>query len=64
MVRYSTGSAPAAGKLTARSLCAVIAHMQPEGAVVVDESLTTGGEYWDLSKVSHTQWEPAQDPTA
>ena len=32
-------------------MCAVIAHMQPEDAIVVDESLTSGGAYWDLSKV-------------
>lgn len=38
------------GRLTARSMCAVIAHMQPEDAIVVDESLTSGGAYWDLSK--------------
>ncbi len=32
-------------------MCAVIAHVQPEDAIVVDESLTSGGAYWDLSKV-------------
>ena len=32
-------------------MCAVIAHMQPEDAIIVDESLTSGGAYWDLSKV-------------
>ena len=40
-----------AGKLTARNMCAVIAHLQPQGAIIVDESLTSGGAYWDLSKV-------------
>lgn len=40
-----------AGRLTARSMCAIIAHMQPEGVITVDESLTSGGAYWDLSKV-------------
>ena len=40
-----------AGKLTARSMCAVIAHLQPEDAIIVDESLTSGGAYWELSKV-------------
>ncbi|DBA95904.1 TPA: hypothetical protein ACH3X1_001437 [Trebouxia sp. C0004] len=38
------------GKLTARSMCAVIAHVQPEDIIIVDESLTSGGAYWDLSK--------------
>ncbi len=32
-------------------MCAVITHMQPEDAIIVDESLTSGGAYWDLSKV-------------
>ena len=32
-------------------MCAVIAHVQPEDAIIVDESLTSGGAYWDLSKV-------------
>ena len=40
-----------AGKLTARSMCAVIAHLQPEDVIIVDESLTSGGAYWELSKV-------------
>jgi len=38
-----------AGKLTARSMCAVIAHLQPESAIIIDESLTSGGAYWELS---------------
>lgn len=41
---------PAAdANLTATSLCAIVAHLQPEAAVVVDESLTSGGAYWDES---------------
>lgn len=40
-----------AGKLTARGMCAVIARLQPEDAIIVDESLTSGGAYWELSKV-------------
>ena len=40
---------PADGKLTASSMCAVVAATQPEGAVIVDESLTSGGTYWDQS---------------
>ena len=33
-------------------MSAVIAHLQPEGAIIVDESLTSGGSYWELSKVT------------
>jgi hypothetical protein len=40
---------PADGKLTAAAMCAVIAAVQPEGAIIVDESLTSGGSYWDQS---------------
>ena len=40
-----------AGRLTARGMCAVIAAMQPQDAIIVDESLTSGGAYWDFSKV-------------
>jgi hypothetical protein len=39
-----------AGKLTARAMCEVIAHLQPEGAIIVDESLTSGGTYYETSK--------------
>ena len=42
------------GRLTARGMCAVIAAMQPSDAIIVDESLTSGGAYWDLSKVHPT----------
>ena len=34
-------------------MCAVIAHLQPQDAIIVDESLTSGGAYWELSKVIH-----------
>lgn len=37
-------------KLTAAKLCAVVAELQPENAIVVDESITSGGQYWELSK--------------
>ncbi|DBA73562.1 TPA: hypothetical protein ACH3X2_009803 [Trebouxia sp. C0005] len=49
---FATAGRPCipSGKLTARSMCAVIAHVQPEDAIIVDESLTSGGAYWDLSK--------------
>ena len=41
------------GRLDARSLCGMLACLQPEGAIIVDESLTSGGSYWDSSKVSN-----------
>lgn len=28
--------------------------MQPQDAIIVDESLTSGGAYWELSKVHPT----------
>jgi hypothetical protein len=48
-----------AGKLTAASLCQTIAALQPEGCVLVDESLTSGGSYWDASK-ARTHPSPAR----
>jgi len=41
-----------AGCLTAAGMSQLIAALQPEGCVVVDESLTSGGAYWEASKVS------------
>ncbi|KAI8469996.1 MAG: thiamine pyrophosphate enzyme, N-terminal TPP binding domain-containing protein [Monoraphidium minutum] len=41
---------PREGRLTAASLCAALAALQPEGAIIVDESLTSGSAYWDASK--------------
>ncbi len=38
------------GKLRAMSLMSLIAALQPEGAVVVDESLTSGTNYYEASK--------------
>ena len=38
------------GRLTAASLCQTIAALQPEDAIIVDESLTSGNAYWDFSK--------------
>ena len=32
-------------------MCAVVASLQPPDAILVDESLTSGSQYWDLSKV-------------
>lgn len=40
-----------AGKLTASAMCAIVAALQPEDCVVVDESLTSGPSYWDHAKV-------------
>lgn len=36
-------------KLTPDLMCAVVAALQPEDCVVVDESLTSGTSYWDRS---------------
>ncbi|KAG2498464.1 hypothetical protein HYH03_003718 [Edaphochlamys debaryana] len=41
---------PPPGRLTAAALCAAVAALQPEGAVVVDESLTSGSAYWEASQ--------------
>ena len=38
------------GKLTANAMCTVIANVQPINAVVVDESLTSGTNYWDATE--------------
>ncbi|KXZ51227.1 hypothetical protein GPECTOR_13g714 [Gonium pectorale] len=41
---------PPPGRLTPAALCSVVAALQPEGAVVVDESLTSGSSYWEASQ--------------
>ncbi|KAI3427920.1 hypothetical protein D9Q98_006312 [Chlorella vulgaris] len=38
------------GRLTAAALCQAVAALQPAGAVVVDESLTSGGSYFSVSR--------------
>ena len=38
--------------LTAGLLCAAVAAAQPAGAIIVDESLTSGTDYWSLSQSS------------
>ena len=38
------------GRLTPEKLCQVVAALQPEGTILVDESLTSGNSYWDLSQ--------------
>ena len=40
----------ASGKLNAHKLCQVLCATQPADCIIVDESLTSGGSYWDLSK--------------
>jgi acetolactate synthase-1/2/3 large subunit len=37
------------GALSASKACAVLAALQPEGAIIVDESVSTGGAYYPLS---------------
>eukprot|EP00756_Hemistasia_phaeocysticola_P034663 Hpha_TRINITY_DN16535_c0_g2::TRINITY_DN16535_c0_g2_i1::g.135194::m.135194/K01652/E2.2.1.6L, ilvB, ilvG, ilvI; acetolactate synthase I/II/III large subunit len=39
-----------AGKLNPHKLSQAIACVQPEGAIIVDESLTSGGAYWNFSQ--------------
>ena len=38
------------GPLTAQKVCMVLAALQPEGAIIVDESITTGGAYYPLAE--------------
>jgi acetolactate synthase I/II/III large subunit len=40
---------PASGALTPESIGAVLAALQPEGAIVVDEAITTGRAYFPLA---------------
>lgn len=40
----------AAGPLSATHLCQAVAALQPANTILVDESLTSGGAYYDLSK--------------
>ena len=37
------------GRLTPDKACAVLAALQPEEAIIVDEALTSGGAYFDLA---------------
>ena len=39
-------------RLNAHGICIALACLQPRGAIVVDESITTGGTYWDASRLS------------
>ena len=49
LVHQSSSHIARTGGLDAPKLCAAIAALQPEGAIVVDESLTSGGSYWEMS---------------
>jgi acetolactate synthase-1/2/3 large subunit len=40
------------GRCTAHSMCQVVAHLQPEDTILVDESLTSGASYWEHSAAS------------
>ena len=37
------------GALTGDKVCKIVARAQPPDAIIVDESLTSGGAYWDAS---------------
>lgn len=37
------------GSLSAQKACAVLAALQPEGAIIVDESVTAGGAYYSMA---------------
>ena len=41
-----------AARLTAAALCQTVAALQPGGAIIVDEALTSGNAYWDASMVT------------
>lgn len=41
---------PAAERLNPARLCEIVAALQPEGTILVDEALTSGGPYFDLSR--------------
>ncbi|KAG8466657.1 hypothetical protein KFE25_008036 [Diacronema lutheri] len=51
--RACAPAAPPVGRtdapLCAHALCSTIAALQPEGAIIVDEALTSGTAYWDAS---------------
>jgi acetolactate synthase-1/2/3 large subunit len=37
------------GQLTAQAACAVLAALQPENAIIIDEAVTSGGAYFELA---------------
>jgi len=46
--RYSRPAVPE-GALTTAAACQTLAALQPEGAIIVDEGLTTSGRYYSMS---------------
>jgi len=48
----NVSESPPDAALTAASACAVVAECQPADCVVVDESLTSGSTYWNVSASS------------
>ena len=44
------------GRLTPESACGVLANLQPEGAIIVEEAVTSGGAYYAASRnaAAHT----------
>ena len=48
--RDATSPATTQKKLTPDAMCAIVAALQPEDCVVVDESLTSGTSYWDKKR--------------
>ncbi|MGC8603556.1 MAG: thiamine pyrophosphate-dependent enzyme, partial [Desulfomonilaceae bacterium] len=48
----SSGSILPKGQLTPEKACQVLATLQPEGAIVVDESVTSGSIYYELAALS------------
>jgi len=46
--QYSRPSVPE-GALTSAAVCQTVAALQPEGAIIVDEGLTTSGRYYSMA---------------
>ena len=44
-----TDTSEITGALTGDKVCKIVARAQPPDAIIVDESLTSGGAYWDAS---------------
>jgi acetolactate synthase-1/2/3 large subunit len=44
-----TDASEITGALTGDKVCKLVARAQPPGSIIVDESLTSGGAYWDAS---------------
>jgi acetolactate synthase I/II/III large subunit len=53
---YAASSKPdlPSGQLTSEKVCMVLAGLQPEGAIIVDEAVTTGGSYYPLTATAPT----------